>query len=160
MEWPMRSTGSPRNASLLAAAAIVALVGIGGLVGAQSAELDGGTASVEVVSAPGDRLAFEPGRFGTAADYLRLPDLVVAVTARSGTPRIHYRITLPKMGVDRHDTRLIRREGRLRVPLTDVASPPTGPVPGTYTGRVEVRVQNFSTDSVIVNRTVRVEVPE
>jgi hypothetical protein len=41
-----------------------------------------------------------------------------------------------------------------------VAGTPTGPVPGTYTGRVEVRVQNFSTDSVIVNRTVRVEVPE
>ena len=157
----MSFTWPPTNASLVAAATIVALVGIGGVTGAQSPELDNGTAAIDVVSAPGDRLCFEAGRFGTAADYLRLPDLVIEVTSLSGTPRIHYRITIPEMEVDRHDTRLIRREGRLRVPLADVAAPSsgTGTTPGIYTGRVEVRVQSFSTDAVVTNRTIRVEVP-
>lgn len=155
----MSCSRSPTEASLLATAVIIALVGIGGLAGADPAQLDDGTATVDVVSMPA-QLAYEPGRFGTEAEYLRLPDLVVAVNALSGTPRIHYRITVPSMGIDRHETRLIRGEGRLRIPLADVAFPPGQhrQESGTHSGRVEVRVQSFSTDTVIANRSVRVGV--
>jgi hypothetical protein len=158
----MRSVWLSGYAPLVATALIISLVGIGGLAGAQHAQLDDGNATVDVVAPTGDRLAVESGRFTTAADYLRLPDLVVDVSSVSGTPRIHYRQTVPELGIDRQNARLIRREGRIRVPLADVAYPPTGerPEPGEYDGRVLVRVQSFSTDTVVANRSIRIGVPE
>jgi hypothetical protein len=157
----MKPTPADTNATMIAAAAIVAVVAVGGMAGAEAARIDDGTATVEVSSPTTDRLAVEPGRFGTEADYLRVPDLVVDVRSRSGTPRIFYRVSVPGMDLDRHATSLLGRTGRLRVHLPDVAYPPTAPRPdpGTYVGRIEVRVQSFGTDTLVETRSVRVRVP-
>lgn len=152
--------------SLLAGLLVVLTVLASGLVGGQPAALGDGTAAVELVSPDVDRLAFEDGRFGTAATYLRLPDLVVEISNLSGRPRVQYGVAVPALGLDRQRTRLLHGQGRLRVRMPDRAYAPRGaadgarPPPGTYQGRLTVRIQSFSTEQTVLNRTVLVRVPE
>lgn len=150
----------------VATVGIVVAVVLGGWLGAQPATLGDGTATVRVVSPDADGLETEPGRFGTAASYLRLPDLVADVTNVTGTPRLVYRIRVPALDLDRQRSRLIRHEGRLRVSMPDRAFPPretaeaSPPPAGRYDGRLVVRVQSFSTDRTVLNRTVTVRIRE
>lgn len=142
---------------------------------ASTPELGDGTANVPIVAPPelGDTTGSEPlelmttaGRFGTEATYLRIPDLAVDASNVEGSPRLVYSLQVPALDVDRVESRLIPGPGRLRVPMDDHAYPPPDyhadvpglPDPGTYEGRVTVRVQSFSTDRVVVNRTVEVTV--
>lgn len=152
--------------SVAAGLLVVLVVLASGLVGGQPAGLGDGTAEVAVVSPDVDRLVVDDGRFGTAATYLRLPDLVVETSNVSGRPRLVYAVAVPELGLDRQRTRLIDGERRLRIHMPDRAFAPRGtgdgalPPPGTYEGRLTVRVQSFSTDRTVVNRTLMVRVPE
>lgn len=152
--------------SVLAGLLVVLVVLASGLVGGPPAGLGDGTAEVAVVSPDVDRLAVHDGRFGTATTYLRLPDLVVETSNVSGRPRLVYAVAVPELGLDRQRTRLIEGERRLRIHMPDRAFAPRGtgdgalPPPGTYEGRLTVRVQSFSSDRTVVNRTVAVRVSE
>lgn len=128
--------------------------------------LGDGTASIEVVSPDENSLRIDRGRFGSGAVYLRLPDLVVEASDVTGRPRVVYTIAVPRLDLDRQRTQLLRETGRVRVHMSDRAYPPRwskfGELPqaGTYTGHLSVRVQSFSTNRVVLNRTVTVRVPE
>lgn len=125
-----------------------------------------GNATLRVVAPTTAELATSPGRFGTSARYLRLPDLVVDVTDVEGRPRIVYRVVVPALGVDRQVTEVVTATGRTRLRMSDRAYPPAGysnnhlslSAAGTFDGRLVVRVQSFSTDRTVVNRSVQVEV--
>lgn len=125
-----------------------------------------GNASVSVLSPTTDELATSPGRFGTRARYLRLPDLSVDVTAIEGRPRIVYRVVVPALGVDRQVDAVVTSTGPTRLRMADRAYPPAGyssefrslPATGTFDGRLVVRVQSFTTDRTVLNRSIRVRV--
>jgi hypothetical protein len=151
---------------------LVALIAAGP-TWATAPELGSGTANVSVVSPAeidaghGDSslvLRTTPGRFGTSATYLRIPDLVVDASNVDGTPRLVYGLEVRALDVDRLETRLLPDPGRLRVPMADRAYPPPDfehdapglPEPGTYEGRLVVRVQSYTSDRIVVNRTVEV----
>lgn len=154
------------DGSVVAAALVVTATLLFGLTGPEAAGLGDGTASIEVAAPAGDRLAFDRGRFGAAASYLRLPDLVAHAGNVTGRPQLVYTVRFPELDVDRRETRLLRAEGRVQVHMSDRAYPPRNstfddhPAPGTYTGHLTVRVQSFSTDRTVINRTVTVRVPE
>lgn len=155
--------GAPAR-STQAVVAILAATILAGLIGAPSADIGDGTAEVEVVSPTGDRLVTEPGRFGTAATYVRLPDLVADVSSVTDRPRLVYQVTVPALDIEIQRTRLLRDSGRVRIQVPDRAFPPGNasvgglPESGTYPGRIVVRVQSFSEDRTVVNRTIHVEV--
>lgn len=125
-----------------------------------------GTATIGVLSPAGDVLDTSQGRFGTDARYLRLPDLVVDVTALEGRPRIVYRVVVPELGVDRQVHEVVTSTGRTRLRMADRAYPPTDypanfrtlPQDGSLEGRIVVRVQSFSTDRTVTNRSIQVRV--
>lgn len=129
-------------------------------------EVGDGTASLSVVSPTTDALATSPGRFGTSARYLRLPDLVVDVSGVDGRPRVVYRVVVPALDVDRQVHEVVTSPGRVRLEMADRAYPPAGypggfrslPGDGTYEGRLVVRVQSFTTDRTVLNRSVSVRV--
>lgn len=141
----------------------------------QTRSLGDGSADVRVV-APAEltpegadqELTFSPspGRFGAAPRYLRTPDLRVNVTQLSGRPRIVYLFVVPRLGIEERTKKLIDGTGHIHLPAEDAAFPPSGypyntsrrPDPGTYEGRILVRVQSFTSDSIVVNRSIRVEV--
>lgn len=143
---------------------IVVLTVLGGVAGTTPTTVGEGSATIAVETPTTDRLVTEPGRFGTAATYLRLPDLVADVTNATGRPRLVYAVRVPALDLDRQRTRLIRGEGRIRVRMADRAYPPRAsddpglPEPGTYDGRLVVRVQSASHDRTVVNRSIRVRV--
>lgn len=165
-----------RDPSLLVAVLIVGALVAVGPAWSESPSLGDGTAEIEIVSPAwldpgtgptGRELATTPGRFGTAATYVRMPDLVVDVTNVTGTPELYYDVDVPAIEVDTAAVeRRLTGPGRYRLHLADVALPPgdyqvhgvSPPEPGTYTGRVTVRVQSFSAQTVVVNRTVQVRV--
>ena len=136
---------------------ILFVVVLSGFVGftANSGELGEGTASVTVIEPTDDTLVVNSGRFGTGATYLRIPDLVVAVEQRAGRPRLIYRVTVPALNVDEQETRLVPASGRVRLPADDVAFEDVEP--GTYDGRLVVRVQSFTNDTTVLNRSVEVQ---
>jgi hypothetical protein len=143
---------------------VVALVLLAPVVagpGGTPTELGDGTADVAIISPTDERLSVEPGRFGTAAPYLRLPDLVVDVSNLTGRPRALYAVEVPALDVDQTETRLIRDEGRLTIHMPDRAFQPPADSPsvmpnGTVEGRLIVRVQSFSSGRIHLNRTVTV----
>lgn len=152
--------------TILAAIAIALATIVVGLAGAQPAELGDGTATVEIISPTEDRLVTDPGRFGTAATYVRIPDLVAEVSDVTDRPRLVYEVTVPALDIDIQRTRLLRDTGRVRIAVPDRAVPPGDstvaqlPDSGTPAGRIVVRVQSFSEDRTIVNRSIQVEGPE
>lgn len=143
---------------------VVVLTVLGGVAGTSPTTVGEGTATIAIETPTTDRLVTEPGRFGTAATYLRLPDLVADVTDATGRPRLVYAVRVPALDLDRQRTRLIRGEGRMRVPMPDRAYPPRAsgdaglPEPGSYDGRLVVRVQSASHDRTVVNRSIQVRV--
>ena len=151
------------DASYVVAALLLLAPVIAGPGGASPTELGEGSADLTVVSPTAESIYLEPGRFGTAAPYLRLPDLTVDASNLTGRPRVVYGVRIPALGVQRQRTRLLRDEGRLVVHMPDRAfEPPSedaaGPLgdSGSVTGRLTVRVQSFTTDRTVVNRTVTV----
>jgi len=166
----------PGTGTLVVATVLVALVLAGPAWGTPTG-VGGGTATVSVVSpealggpgASGDHsvtLRTTPGRFGTHATYLRIPDLVVDVRDRSGRPQLHADLSVDAAGIDPPPvSRILHRSGTHRLSYPDVALPPpdydhggTAVEPGTYDGHLEVRVQSFDGDYVVVNRSVEVVV--
>jgi len=123
----------------------------------EPAQLGDGTASVTVVEPSGSQLQIEPGRFGTQAVYLRIPDLVATVDSLQGQPQLVYELTVPELGMEKRETRLIQSTGRLRVGMTDQAFEAVDS--GVYDGQLSVRVQSFSGGSIVLNRSVEVHAP-
>jgi len=166
----------PGTGALVVATVFVALVLAGPAWGTPTG-VGGGTATVSVVSpaalagadAPGDdslTLRTTPGRFGTEATYLRIPDLVVDVREQSGRPQLIADLSVDADGIDPPPvSRILHRSGTHRLAYPDAALPPRGydhggtaVEPGTYDGHLEVRVQSFDGDHVVVNRSVEVVV--
>lgn len=144
-----------------AVAAVILLATVfGGLAGAQAPALEEGTAEASLKTPLVDNLTVESGRFGTAARYIRLPTLVADVSSVVGRPRLQYRVTVPALDIERHRSRLLEAPEQVRIHVSDVALPPPGrePSPGIYEGRIVVALQSFSTDRVILNRTVSIQV--
>lgn len=153
------------DASQVAAILVVVALVVAGPSGGEPVGVGEGTATVEVVApSPSTELRTSAGRFGTAATYLRIPDLVADVTSVDGRPRLVYRLVVPALDVDRSEVTLLTGTGRVRVPMADRAYPPASypsaqpPASGTYEGRLVVRVQSFTSDRTVLNRTVRVVV--
>jgi hypothetical protein len=113
-----------------------------------------GSASVSVREPTETSLRLDPGRFGSRATYLRVPDAVVDVADRSGRPRLVYRLVVPELDISETTTRTVTRTGRFRLEMADHGLPPG--TNGTYRGHVTVRVQSFTDDTTVLNRTVRV----
>lgn len=160
--------GAP-DSSLVAAGAVCLIVLGAALAGPPPEPATGvgeGTATVRVLSPTTEDLRTSPGRFGTRARYLRIPDLVADVTAVEGRPRVVYRLVVPALGVDRQVHEVVTATGRLHLRMPDRAYPPpaystrfrTLPPDGTYDGRVVVRVQSFAGDRTVHNRSIRVSV--
>ncbi len=147
---------------LVVAVVLVTLVLTGPVVGfdvtKESPELGDGNATVEVLDAPSATIPVTHGRFGTDVSYVRIPEAAVDVRNLTGSPRIAYEVTVPELGVDRRVSRIVTDEGRVRLELSDRALAPDTD-PGTYTGRVDLRLQSFEGQTVLVNRTVEVTVP-
>lgn len=165
---------APESSLVVVGLLLLALV-LAGPTWGESRDLGEGTADVTIVApdgleagrGPADlTLRTSPGRFGAAAVYLRIPDLVVDVTDLDGRPRVVYQVTVPALDVDRQEHRVITDAGRLTIPMPDRAYPPadyphdvtTRPSAGTYEGRLLVRVQSFTADRTVANRTVTVVV--
>lgn len=162
------------DASVLVVAVLLAGLAMAGPGWSATDELGDGTADVRVVEPVwlqqgADRAAelrTTPGRFGSAATYIRTPSLVVDVTDVTGRPELYYDLSVPALDVDPAPvTRRPTGPGRYRLPHDDVAIPPSDydgtvepPAAGTYTAHVVVRVRSFSGDHVVVNRTAEVVV--
>jgi len=150
------------GAALLTIGVVLFVLVLSGPVGGvdlsgEPATLGEGNASASVVEPTTDSLTVSPGRFGTNATYVRIPDAVLNVETVRGHPRVLYAVTIPELGVDKQTHRYIEGTGRLRLPLSDRALP-ARPSAGTYDGRLLIRVQAFGYDRVVLNRSVEVSV--
>lgn len=121
--------------------------------------LGDGDASITVLSPADDELAVTAGRFGAEVAYLRIPDLVVRVASVDGSPRVVYRVLVPDLATVT-ETRVLTPSdtGRVRLDARDRAMPYGAVTESTYQGHLEVRVQSFTTDRTVVNRSIAVEV--
>ncbi len=163
-----------RDRSLLVALLLAAALLVAGPSWGSSTALGDGSAEVHVVSpdwlepgngSTGHVLTTEDGRFGTRATYLRVPTVVVDASNVSGRPELYYDLDIPAFDRDpAATTQLLTDAGRYRLSPSDLALPPpdydeggvSRPEPGLYTARLLVRVQSFSGQRVVVNRTVEV----
>ncbi len=116
-----------------------------------------GTATITVEQPTTDRLSVTAGRFGTRAVYLRVPDLVATVEAVSGQPRIIYEITVPELGVELRETRVVDSTGTVRVRMEDRAFERLSA--GAYDARLVVRIQSTDGDWTVRDRPLEVTVP-
>lgn len=163
------------DASVVVGAVVVLALLAAGPGWSTATDLGEGTADVRIVSPewlePGTgpaahQLRTEPGRFGTAASYVRTPAVVVDATNVSGQPELYYEFDVPAIDADPPPVRRrLAGPGRYRLAPEDVALPPASyhdsdavPAEGTYTGHLALRVQSFSGQTVVVNRTVEVVV--
>lgn len=164
-----------RDVSPLVIGLIVVLLIAAGPSWGKSPTLGDGTANITIVAPaelePGTgmsaiTLRTTPGRFGAAPTYLRTPTLVVDVTSLTGRPKLVYRVEIPEISVQTQAEHLLTSTGRVVVGMNDVAFPSAGYQsdvgrslePGTYEGRIVVMVQSFTSNRVVANRTVTVEV--
>jgi hypothetical protein len=118
-----------------------------------------GTARVSAVDLNVESFRFEPGRFGTGADYLRIPDPTVRLASVTGQPRIVYRVSMPAADVEKIQTRLLSPgDERARVSMADRAflqcQCHRGVRDEPYLVLVEIRIQSFEVDEVVYNRTL------
>lgn len=158
----------PRALTVVAVVVVVGtLVATGPAVGLielptanDGTELGDGTATVGNVEYADGPPRIEPGRFGSGVQYLRTPSLRVDVTDVRGTPRLVYVLTVPALGFERVETRLLTTDESTTVVLSmaDRSFDEAVTDERTYEGKVVVRVQSFSGDRVIVSRNVTVEV--
>jgi hypothetical protein len=135
-------------------------VGVGlDLTPGDDVSLGDGDASITVLAPEGDDLAVTAGRFGAEVAYLRIPDLAIRVDSVEGSPRVVYRVLVPELATVT-ETRVLTSAdtGRLRVDATDRAIPYGDVTESAYQGQLEVRVQSFTTDRTVINRTMSVEV--
>lgn len=114
-----------------------------------------GDATVRVVEPSTEAIPVTNGRFGTSVSYVRIPDLVVDVSAVEGNPRVFYQVVVPSLDIRKQNDEIIRSTGRLRVPIYDRAVPKGTTIEGAE-ARLIVRVQSFSGGQVVLNRTVEV----
>ena len=149
-------------ATLLTAGVVLFVLFLAGPAGGvdftgEPARLGDGNASVTVVEPETDRLSVEPGRFGTNATYVRLPDVVLDVDRVRGNPRVVSLLTVPNLSIDTQARRYIDSPGRLTIPMGDRALP-NRPQPGSYEGTMVIRIQSFGFDEVVLERTLEVTV--
>jgi hypothetical protein len=162
--WRERTTPAALAVSLVVVVAV--LTGPLGLVDltGEPAQLGDGNASVAVLGPETGRIPMTEGRFGADVMYTRLPDLAVEITAVTGRPRILYTVRVPELRIDRTVRRLVRSEGRMRIRMSDYALPRENddfPDPlqnRSYDGTLVVRVQSFTTQYTVLNRSVEVRV--
>lgn len=164
----------PDAAVAVAVVILVALVAAGP-AWSESRGLGDGTADATIAApswlagdgtAADHRLRTTSGRFGTAASYVRMPDVVVDVSNVTGESELYYDVTIPGLDADPAPARRhVDGPGRYRLAVDDVAVPPRDyhddasiPEDGTYTARFLVRVQSFSGHTVVANRTATVVV--
>ncbi|MHB9287181.1 hypothetical protein ACKVMT_09085 [Halobacteriales archaeon Cl-PHB] len=117
-----------------------------------------GSATVDVFGLAASEVTVTQGRFGTSVRYLRLDDVVVDVETLQGQPRLYYRLSIPNLSIQRTATGVVTDTGRLRLQVADRALAPDV-ASGTYQGRVMLRLDSFSGDRVLANRTFEVRVP-
>lgn len=136
------------------------LAGVGGIqVVSPTPEFGDGTATIDVRAPATDTPHLSPGRFGTGVTYLRTPALEAHVTALSGQPRLQYAVVVPRLDVSLERKRVLTPDvDTVRLGLPDRALPRTVTAEAPYRGYLLVRVQSFTETSVVMNRTVSVEV--
>lgn len=141
---------------------VFALVAAGPLTGLDvtRAETTVGTGNATVESATVDpsATAVTDGRFGVQFDYLRAPTAVVSVASVTGRPRLVYIASVPALGIERIETRVLTGPGRYRLTPDAEALAPETP-PGVYDVSLTVRVQSFDGARTVSNANASVEVP-
>jgi len=122
-------------------------------------ELGEGTATVSMASDPASDLRIDRGRFGTGVFYLRISPAVVDVSAVEGRPRLVYVVEVPTLDYEGSESELLTDgRGRTRIHLSDRAFANESITKPEYRAHVLVRLQSFTVDRVIYNRTVTVPV--
>lgn len=119
-----------------------------------------GDAEVRILSAPAEDLRLTAGRFGADVAYLRLPTLSLSVAERTGRPELLYEVRVPELDVQARERTILgpRTGDTLRIHLADEGLPATALQRDRYDGRILVRLQSFSTERTLLNRSVAVEV--
>lgn len=84
----------------------------------------GGTAVVDVVSAPADGFALEQERFGAETYHLSGPDAEVHVRQAADCPRVVYRLRLPELGVDARSVVFVENTGEVELSAPNVRVAP------------------------------------
>lgn len=145
------------TALILVVVVVAGPPGVVDIVATDDERLGDGTASVTVLEPETNHLRVTDGRFGAAVSYVRLPDLVVDVDRVEGQPRIQYTIAVPELGVEKAVTRVVTSERRVHLSVADQALPGK-PERAEYRGFLRVRVQSFTTEKTVVNRSLEVAV--
>ncbi|MEF8881615.1 MAG: hypothetical protein V5A34_03710 [Halapricum sp.] len=149
---------------LLVAIVVVALLVSGpvipgvSLTGAEPTSLGEGDATVSSVTVDADRVRITPGRFGTNISYLRVPDARLQIDTIEGQPRVVYQLRIPELDIDLAAPKLLSESGRTTVRLDDQAIAPERLSQDQYEGQLVVRIQSLSTDRVVRNESITVEV--
>ncbi|QSG07048.1 hypothetical protein [Halapricum desulfuricans] len=163
-KWPGARDRTSIAQLALVGAVLVALVISGPLVPGLSLahsepdSLDEGDATVSSVSVDAEKVTITPGRFGANVSYIRVPDAAVAVDGIEGQPRVVYQLSIPELGIDHSEPKLITTKGRTTVGVDPIAVQPRRVTRDSYSGRVTVRVQSFTVDRVQYNESITVEV--
>ena len=140
------------------------LAGPAGLIGpadSGGSQVGEGTAELAIREPVDGPLLVDRGRFGTGVFYLRTPDLAAEVRSVTGSPRVRYEVRVPSLGVERSGHRVLHASDAgsvITVPLADHAVPRARLDAETHRARVLVRVQSFTGQHVVTNRTLPVEV--
>jgi len=140
-------------------------IGLVDVTPAPDARLVGdGTATVSAVELDTESFRFERGRFGSGVDYLRVPDPTVQFASVSGRPRVVYRVSVPAVGVERLQTRLLSSGDRhARVSMSDRAFPRCGCDLAIgnepHLVIVEIRIQSFDVDKTVYSTTLVLDPP-
>jgi hypothetical protein len=67
-----------------------------------------------------------------------------------------YQVTVPDLNIRKQNDKLVQSNGRLRVPISDHAVAKEAALDGVR-ARLVVRVQSYSGETVVMNRTVAVQ---
>lgn len=124
----------------------------------RATEFEEGTATVDSVSVPAEKLRVTPGRFGTQVAYLRVPAATVDIAAVSERPRLVYLVELPSLDVSLVTTAVVTEAGTYRLAPSDRGLGRKRLNTGPYRARLRLRVQSFEMDRVVYDRNVTVEV--
>lgn len=155
----------PDRVETVVAVAILLVVLLSGPVGGLSPSggpqrVGDGDADVVVQRAAGEDLEVTAGRFGTKGGYLRISDLVADVRSVTGRPELVYQVTVPELDLEARRRHVLGPDstGTVRLSLDDRGLPSEALAAESYRGLVVVRVQSFSTERIVLNRSVAVPV--
>ena len=114
-----------------------------------------GNATVTDVAVDRAALSLTPGRFGTNVTYLRVPAATVTTDDVTGRPRLLYIVSVPELGIELVERRVVTDPGRYRLAPDDRAMA-SRRADGVYNATLSVRVQSFTTDRTVAWTTVTV----